>query len=103
MDNDRQAQAYRRKLEAKLEGMKADLDKLQAKIDEKKADAELSYRSKLDDLQSKRRDLEQRVTKVKETAESAWEDVRTGLDKTWDSLVNGVQELRSSLNMTDRD
>lgn len=101
--NEEQKQAYREKLEAKLDGLKADLDKIQAKINEAKADTEVSYLRRLEDLRTKRKDLKTRLSGLKEAAESGWEDVKASLDESWERLKEEAVDLGSSLSITDKD
>lgn len=96
-------QAYRRKLEAKLDEMKAELDKVQARINEAKADTEVNYIKRLEDLRSKRNDLQQRLSGVRDTAESTWKDMKTTLDESWDRLREEANELKSNLSIIDTD
>lgn len=94
----RKQEAYRKKLYAKAEAMQAELDRIQAKINEKKADAEINYLGRLEDLKNKKKNLEEMLTRAENTASDTWDDIESSLENTWNSLKEGADELKKMLS-----
>ena len=78
--------------------MKAELDRIQAKVNEKKADAEINYLGRLEDLRNKRKNLEEMLSEAENTASDTWNDVKSSLESAWDSLKDGADELKEMLS-----
>ena len=87
--------AYVKKLKALLDEWNADIDKLSAKTDKADADAKIEYHKKLDELKEKRSEIEHKIEVMQESGESAWEDLKHGLEDSWDTLKKSLSMMKS--------
>jgi len=75
--------AYVRKLKAKIDEWNADIDILTAKAEQSEAKARIKYQQELDELRLKRQDLEEKIANLQNAGESAWEELRHGVESSW--------------------
>jgi predicted nucleic acid-binding Zn-ribbon protein len=78
------------KLKEKIDLWNADLDRLQAKADQTSAEARVKYQQQIEDLQEKRRALEEKIAQLRGAGEGAWEDIRTGMEIAWGSMSEAL-------------
>ena len=81
-----------------LDRIKAELDRLNSRIDEfeakavqVKADAEIGYYNKIDELTAKRKTLQHRWEELNSASESAWQDVQRGFESAWHELTQSFE------------
>lgn len=87
--------AYEKKLQAQLDECNADMIKLKAKADKAEADAQIEYYKEIEELKSKKASVDQKLSELTEASEDAWEDLKAGADKAWDSLSDAVKSAAS--------
>ncbi|MBN1277161.1 MAG: hypothetical protein JXA35_06685 [Deltaproteobacteria bacterium] len=87
--------AYVQKMKAKMDEWNADIDKLEAKAAQAKAESKIEYEKQLEDLRAKRSDMEYKLTELKQAGDSAWEDLKTGIELAWDSFSDSVKSAVS--------
>ena len=90
--------AYVEKLKEQMDEWNAEIDKLQARADEAQTDARAAYLQHLAQLQSKRQVLKEKMTELHQAAESAWEDVKKGVDRAQKILGESIQSAKSRFN-----
>ena len=90
--------AYEKKLEAQLKEWKTDIDKMKAKADKADAEAKLEYYKQIEDLRTKQEAAQKKLTELKASGESAWEDLKAGIDLAWKSLGESIKSARSRFN-----
>lgn len=95
--NDAQREAYRQKMEAKLERLKADMRHVRSLLDERKADARLAAEERLSELNTRLESVQTRLDKLKIASESAWAEVRDAAEGAWNELETAFDDLRSDL------
>jgi uncharacterized coiled-coil DUF342 family protein len=78
--------AYVEKLKSQLDEWNADIDKLQAKADQAEAETRIEYQKKLEDLRAKRKDVEEKIVQLQNAGDSAWEDLKQGIENSWEIL-----------------
>ena len=86
---------YVQQLHAKIDEWNADIDKLAAKADQVEADSRREYQEQIDRLKHKRREIEGKLTDLKQSGEEAWHDFKTGIDLAWDSMNEAVKSAMS--------
>ena len=91
-------EAYEKKLEAQLKEWKTDIDKMKAKAEKADAEARLEYYKQIEDLRSKQEAVQKKLTELKAAGESAWEDLKSGIDLAWTSLAESIKSARSRFN-----
>jgi predicted nucleic acid-binding Zn-ribbon protein len=87
--------AYVEKLRAKMDEWNAEIDKLKTKADQAEAELKMDYSEQLEDLQAKHKDIEDKLAELQQTGEGAWEDLREGLEKSWEILRISFSKAKS--------
>jgi meso-butanediol dehydrogenase/(S,S)-butanediol dehydrogenase/diacetyl reductase len=87
--------AYMEKLKAPLDKWNADIDKLAAKAAQEKKKAKVEYQKQLDDLLAKRDDVRDKLSAMQQAGEGAWEDLKEGLDNSWEILKMSFDKAKS--------
>jgi uncharacterized coiled-coil DUF342 family protein len=88
-------EAYEKKLQAKLNEWSAEIDKLKAKADGEKAEVQLEYYKKIEELRSMQEAAANKLTELKDAGDDAWEDLKAGIDSAWDSLSSALKSAAS--------
>lgn len=86
--------AYRQKLEARLDQWRAEITKLEAKAAEASADTRIEYQKQIDNLRSKQDDARKKLAEFNEAGGQAREDLKSGLEKAWNDLGEAVRNAR---------
>ncbi len=92
---DSKKDAYVQKLKAKIDEWNADLDKLSAKADQADGETKIKYQQQIEDLKSKRKELQDKVTNLKDASESAWEDIKEGVEKSWETWKESFSKAKT--------
>lgn len=87
--------AYVQKLKAKLDEWNAEIDILAAKAEQAEAEAKIEYHKRLEDLRAKRGELEEKIAELQQAGEGAWEDLKQGLENSWDILKISFSRAKS--------
>jgi cell division protein FtsB len=91
---------YKEKARAKLDELDARIDVLKAQAAGAKADAHLKVNKELENLRSRRDDLNTEVAKMRESGSDAWAELRIGFDRALgnvqDALDRAARELRGA-------
>ena len=89
--------AYVRKLKAKIDEWNAEIDALAAKAEQEHPEFKAQCRQKIEALQAKVKDAEERISAVHEAGEAAWEELKQGMRsslETWkDSFAKAKREF----------
>jgi multidrug resistance efflux pump len=88
-------ESYEKKLQAQLDEWSADIDKLKARADKAEANVQIAYYKQVDELRSMQKAASQKLAGLKDAGDDAWEDLKTGIEKTWDKLGH---ELKSAIS-----
>src|SRR6056297_2046857 len=94
MDEKDEKDAYRQKLEARLDQWRAEIDKLQAKAAEAGADARVEYEKQVDELREKQDEAREKLKELDNASDDAWQDIKEGVEKAWESLGDAVKSAR---------
>lgn len=86
---------YLQKAQAKLDVLRAEIEKLKAKMGSVKAEKQIEYREYIDDLQEKRKILGEKIDKLGKAGEGAWEDLKIGVEGAWHAMENAVKSASS--------
>lgn len=90
-------QNYIDKAKARLEQWESEIEKLRAKMEEAGADAKIEYRDELDELRKHRTEAKEKLSKLAEVGDDAWDDVRHGLEAAWDRVESAFKKAKSRL------
>ena len=83
--------AYREKLEARLDQWQAEIDKLAAKADEAKADAKLKYLRQVEELRAMQDKARDQLEDLSNAQDAAWKDLKSGIESAWNELGKAVK------------
>jgi len=86
--------AYQKKLEAKLDEWRAELQRLKAKAAGAEADVEIELKERLIDLRAKRDHAELRLEKLRNAGEGAWQELKSGIERAVDDFGQAVKRAR---------
>jgi hypothetical protein len=87
--------AYVQKMKAKLNELNAEIEWLVSKVNQARAESRIEYQKQLSDLREKRRDLEDKIVAMHQAGESAWEDLKQGLENSWEILKISFGKAKS--------
>jgi TolA-binding protein len=77
---------YIEKLQKQLREWDSELEELRLKSTLVKAELKDEYAEEMEDLESKRRQAEQKMKKIKEATAESWMEMKEGLERAWDEL-----------------
>lgn len=88
---------YKQKIEAKLESVRADIDKLKSRAKERSADSMILVNDMLKDAELKKKDLQDKLKALSDKGEEALADSKIRIDETWERLNNSIVQIKNKL------
>lgn len=85
-------QVYQEKMQAKFDELNSQIEVLEAKARGKKADAKSQGLDYLEKLTEKKKEFEDRLDDFKGSGESAWKEVKSGVDSSFEELKSAFQK-----------
>jgi uncharacterized coiled-coil DUF342 family protein len=95
--------AYVQKMKARIDEWNAEIDKLAAKADQAGAEAKTAYYQQVEDLRAKRKELEDKIALLQGAGEGAWEDLKEGLENSWEILKTSFSRAKAGFERGYRD
>lgn len=86
---------YVRKMQLKLEEWNADIDALSAKANEVSADLKNDYNEQIVVLKAKQAAARQKIAEMQKVGESAWQDLKAGMDLAWTAIGESIDSAKS--------
>ena len=86
---------YTRKMHSKLDQWGAEIDALSAKADQAEAQVRVEYHKQIAALHKKKDEARNQLTELENASESAWEDMKSGVETAWDSIGEAVNSAKS--------
>jgi uncharacterized coiled-coil DUF342 family protein len=86
---------YVQKLKGKIEEWNSDFDQLENKADEAKAEIRTKFQKEVQDLKTKRKELNEKIGVLRKSGEVAWEDVKVGADIAYQALGEALKSAKS--------
>lgn len=86
--------AYVKKMKARLDEMREEIDKLYSKAGRAKDDAKAKYEKQVDEFRRKLKELAGKVADIEKASDSAWEDLKQGLDKYGETLTKSFTQAK---------
>ena len=96
-------EAYKQKIEAKLDLVKANLEELKAKAKTASADMKISYAKEIESLESNYSIVKSKLSELGEITEGAWEHLKKDIESSWDSLRNYAKKTPDEIDGTKKD
>jgi outer membrane murein-binding lipoprotein Lpp len=82
-------------MQAKLEEWSADIDTLTAKTSEVSADVRNEYNEQIASLKVKLATASQKMSEMQKSGESAWKDMKTGIDLAWTAIGEAIDSAKA--------
>ncbi|MCR4298275.1 MAG: coiled coil domain-containing protein [Gallionella sp.] len=86
---------YVRKMHSKLDHWNAEIDKLATKASQSKAAIHAEYNKQIEELRSKRNEARNKLERLQDAGEGAWEDMKAGVDMAWDAIGEAIDSAKS--------
>jgi archaellum component FlaC len=90
--------AYQQKIRAQIKEMKAKMQMLEAGAEKSSADMRIKYQQELNNWKTRFKDIETKLDKLSNSAESAWDDVRSGIDTSMGELRDSIENVTKQFN-----
>jgi len=94
MDN---KQLYQKKMNAKLDEWKAEVDKLKAKASGASADVQLDLNKLIKELEGKVDEGKAKLAEIAQAGEDSWDAIKESTESTWNSLKSAFSDTVSKL------
>lgn len=91
--------AYEKKLNSKIDALKADIDKLKAKATDLEGDAQVEVNKKVEELKSIKQKAESGLEKIKAAQEDSWEHLKIDIDRTWENVTRSIESIKSKFKL----
>ena len=82
---------YIDRMAARLKEWDTELQKLEAKAELAKADVKASYNQQIKELRLKKEEAQQKLKKIQDAGEDAWEELKEGAEKSWKIFEDSVK------------
>ncbi len=86
---------YVQKMHTKLDQWNAEIDKLALKADQEKEEARVEYYKQIEELRAGTRHARMRLEELRQAGESAWQDMKAGVEMAWDAIGVAVDSAKS--------
>ena len=87
--------AYVKKMKAKLDEWNAEIAKMEAQARQKEADARQDYEEQMKKLKEKRQKANEQLEQMSRAGETAWNDLKKGVEQAADALGDALNAARS--------
>jgi len=87
--------AYVKKMKAKLDEWNAEITRLEAKARQQEAGAQKQAAEHIETLKKKRQSTAEYLDKLQQAGESAWEDLKAGVENAAVSLGEAIRSAQS--------
>jgi len=84
-----------RKLHSKLDQCKNEIDALVAKVDQTEEQVQAEFRKQIEALHSKREEAHKKLHEVEQASESAWGDMKMGIEMAVDDISEAINSAIS--------
>jgi hypothetical protein len=91
-------QAYRQKIDAKMEEWNAEIDRLEARADRAGADVQLEYYEQIKRLRALQEEARGKLKELEAAGDDAWEDFRDGVDVAANAVERAVDVAAARLS-----
>jgi uncharacterized coiled-coil DUF342 family protein len=79
------------KMAARLKELDTEVQKLEAKAKTAKADVKASINEQINELRVKKEEAHQKLKKIQDAGEDAWEELKDGAEKSWNIFEDSVK------------
>jgi outer membrane murein-binding lipoprotein Lpp len=86
---------YVRRMQEKLDEWNTEIDTLSAKADKVTADIRSEYAEQISALKEKQAAARQKIEEIQHSGESAWEDLKSGMELAWTAIGEAVDSAKT--------
>lgn len=86
---------YAEILKKKIDEWNKDIDTLQGKMGQVQDGVKAEYQKRIIDIQEQRKDFEQRLKKLRESGDGAWDDIKAGLEISKEAIGDAIKNAFS--------
>ena len=86
---------YVRRMQEKLEEWNTEIDTLSAKADKVTADIRSEYVEQISAIKEKQAAARQKIEEIQHSGESAWEDLKSGMELAWTAIGEAIDSAKS--------
>lgn len=86
---------YQKELQEQLDEWGKEIDKLKVVADKAKTGLQGEYYKEIADLQSNKQAAQQKLDELKTSSGEAWEDLKGGIEISWDAMGNAIKSAIS--------
>jgi uncharacterized coiled-coil DUF342 family protein len=86
---------YVRRMQEKLEEWNTEIDTLSAKADKVTADLRSEYAEQISAIKEKQAAARQKIEEIQHSGESAWEDLKSGMELAWTAIGEAIDSAKS--------
>jgi hypothetical protein len=84
---------YQKKMRAKLDEIKADVDRLKVKASETGADARIHLNRQIRELDGRIEEGKMKLAALASAGEDTWILIKKGIESSWDSMKSAVDDV----------
>lgn len=84
-----------KKLHAKIDEWDSEIDRLSVQAALLEMESRAEFYEQIADLKSRRHQMEEKLRKVQQSGEDAWEDFKSGIDLALDSMSEALRSAAS--------
>ncbi|MCF7885797.1 MAG: coiled coil domain-containing protein [Candidatus Marinimicrobia bacterium] len=86
---------YIDKMAKKLKEWDAEIRKLETRVEKAQTDAEAEFYERIEELKSKRAEVEEHLEKLQDASNEAWQEIRNGFEQSWKTLNKSFKKARN--------
>lgn len=83
------------KIKAKVDELNAEVSRLEAKAKGTEADLRIKYNDEITKLKERREEAKAKIEEFQQAGDSAWQDLKVGLQGAWDYLDEAIKSAKS--------
>jgi hypothetical protein len=89
---------YQKELQEQLDEWGVEIDKLKVVAGKAKSGLQGEYYKEVEDLRCKQLAAQKKLHEVKDASGDAWEDLKGGIEISWDAMGNAIKSAISRFN-----
>ena len=83
--------AYIEKMKAKLDKWNGDINTIEERARQVGADSKAELRNQIENVKTKRADVEKKIENLGQAGDAAWKDLKAGVKTSWKALDKAVR------------
>ena len=84
---------YEEKMQSRLDEWKDKLEQFKHKADQEETNLQLEYYTLIDEIKLEMETAHKKLEKLKQSGDDAWEEFKTEVETTWDTLEELIRSI----------